>query len=66
MMKAELERILHEECFDGNIPDGTGGTTTTDLSFIAPQGSRRLVEADEEPVMYRYLVVAGFGYHRRP
>lgn len=66
MMKAEVERVLHEECFDGIIPDGAGGTVATDLSFIAPGGSRRLVEEDEEPVMYRYEVRARYGYHRRP
>lgn len=66
MMKAEVERILHEVGFDGVVPDGAGGQVETDLNFIAPQGATRLVEPDEEPTMYRYEVLAGYGYSRRP
>ena len=61
LMKWQVEKIL------GDHPTATrADDTQTDHRWYSPLGARRFVEPDEEPVVWRYQVIAGYGYQDRP
>ena len=61
LMKWQVEEILRDHA---NGTDAQGDQT--DFRFFAPMGSTRFIEQDEEPPVWRWLVLAGYGYQARP